>query len=248
MPFPPLRWLVRGSMPLAVLLALAVAPAAPAAPIDPAGVLPGQQYHRIFASDLTTFIGVSGIFPPIFPLMGSLQDADFYVTQASNTAGLISGWNGTDTIYTAILSTSTVNAKDRFTLSGPIYNTNDELIANDAADLWDGTLANPIAYNEFGIEITHSFEVWTGTVLSGNWDGNSCGNWDSSTSSAAYGLASQSDDTWVFNGTQQCNGSARLYGISPAITAVPEPSAWVLSLLGIAGVVLFWRFRPATQS
>ena len=102
-------------------------------------------------------------------------------------------------------------------MSGPIYNTNDDLIATDAADLWDGTIANPIAYNEFGAEITFKFEVWTGTAFSGIWQGDSCGNWDS-TSSAAFGSVDQSTTLWVFSGSKTCTGSSRLYGISPEIT------------------------------
>ncbi len=75
------------------------------------------------------------------------------MTYAAATSGLIDDWQGVDIVYHAILSAPGNNAIDRLQISGPIYNIHGELVALDKADLWDGTIAHPIGYDEFGNQV-----------------------------------------------------------------------------------------------
>ena len=64
---------------------------------------------------------------------------------------------------------SVVSAYDNVYPSGadliPIYNMNGDLVADGTADLFDGSIYNPIEYDEYGNLL--SDEVWSGT----NYDG-----------------------------------------------------------------------------
>lgn len=107
-----------------------------AAPV-PVGLQPGDQYHIIFATSFVTVISSDTTVPPALPAFGGLAAADYTVTFAAAQAGLVPGWNDLDITYKALLSTNGNDARDRITITGPVYNTNGFLIANSAADLWE---------------------------------------------------------------------------------------------------------------
>jgi len=205
----------------------------------PAGLGPGDQYHILFAtSNLTRVTGDTSVPPPSPTEFGGIAAADWDVTYHAAFAGLVPGWNGLDLVYRSILSIDGDNAVDRLSIVGPVYNTNGDLLANDAADLWDGSLANPVGYDEKGILIASNTQVWTGTLIIGTWSsGQSCGDWDIplSTEFGRQGNATLSNNQWIYGGLNSCNNTARLYGLSPAIT-VPEPSTLFLTALGLLSV------------
>lgn len=73
-----------------------------------------------------TSIDTDTTVPPAIPQFGGLAAADYGVTYAAAGGGLITGWNSSDIIYKAILSTEGNNARDRLAISGPVYNTRDQ--------------------------------------------------------------------------------------------------------------------------
>jgi hypothetical protein len=135
----------------------------------PAGLQPGDHYHLIFATSFQTDIDTDTSVPPATPFFGGLAAADYAVTYTAWAAGMLPDWNFADLAWHAVLSTNGHNAKDRISVQGPIYNTHGDLIANDANDLWDGSIANPVGYDEIGQLITSDFGVWTGTKPDGTW-------------------------------------------------------------------------------
>src|SRR5258708_5184838 len=102
----------------------------------------------------------------LLQISGPLHSCPFYAwfegIVRQLRAGLLKKWNFSDLTWTAILSNSTSNAIDRVPILGPVYNTRGELVATDAADMWDGTIAHAIQYDEVGGGISSNFSVWTG--------------------------------------------------------------------------------------
>ena len=66
-----------------------------------------------------------------------------------------------------------------------------------------------------------STEVWSGSTSDGTFSGTSCGAWNDNSSVGDYGDATSAGSSWLRLAFQGCSNTARLYGISPAITLFP---------------------------
>lgn len=148
--------------------------------------------------------------------LGGLAGADAKCAAAA-TAG---GQTGT---FVALLSTTSVNARDRYTgASDPIYNTNNDLIAVNQSDLWDGTLLASTNYDEYSNPgpSVGSVSIWSQSLAGGTYglssNGNNCSDWTNGTSSASLsGLNGKTDSTWIYATTYAwCNQGNRLHCIS----------------------------------
>lgn len=117
--------------------------------------------------------------------LGGLTGADAKCQTLAEAAGL-------GGLYKAWLSDSTGSPITRFVQSQGSYAlVDDTIVANDWADLTDGTLAAPITVDENGSPIDYLNWRWTwsntnvgGTTASPHW---SCNNWSSSSSSSWRG-------------------------------------------------------------
>jgi hypothetical protein len=134
--------------------------------------------------------------------------------QASATQGGLAGNN-----WFALLSTSTINAKDRFPLTGDVHNTNNEAIVNASSpNLWDGgSNAAAVSYSEHILYPPNlTSNVWTGTNSTGNFvASNSCSDWTSTTGNAQYGSSSSAAVGWLNTSSSACTGRMYLYCIRP---------------------------------
>jgi hypothetical protein len=119
--------------------------------------------------------------------------------------------------FVAWLSTPSVDARDRVTANGPFRRLDAYIVANDEADLLDGSLDTTIHVNEAGVALYGAPQILTGTLDDGTASGLDCAGWTVGDSSedSTYGrpnLAGLPDWTdWTSN---SCTGSYRLYCFS----------------------------------
>jgi cysteine-rich repeat protein len=132
--------------------------------------------------------------------LGGLAGADeICMNEAVNTVST------KDSRWVALLSTADVDAIDRLT-EGEFYNMNNVKMADSIDDLFDDPLTEgqqPM-YDIFGQHLTNL--VLTGSSRDGLLNGNTCDNWDS-TSSSYYGQLGLSHRIhgWFSNTAWTCN-------------------------------------------
>jgi hypothetical protein len=148
--------------------------------------------------------------------LGGVAGADATCTSLANTAGYIGS-------FKALLSTTTVDVKDRISINAIVYNTLDQKVADNEADFWDNSLDLRIDRDQNGTQRSNSY-VWSGSNSNGTrhvdtvWD-DMCTNWTTNSGSrdALFGWSSgQNGDDWLGwdNVDLECNQSMRIYCIS----------------------------------
>jgi hypothetical protein len=160
--------------------------------------------------------------------------------------------------WRAIASTPATDARtNTFTTSTdtdyPIYNTNGQLIANSNADLWDGTLANPISFTQTGGLPTSGTFVWTGSLPDGTGWSSAHYELGAGFVNNGAGQSTATGNTWIKYGGINTEGTLHLYGISSPLSNsgdVPEPSSLVIfgTSFSMFGLVWFLRRRRAAKS
>ncbi|MFH0714034.1 MAG: DUF1554 domain-containing protein [Candidatus Micrarchaeota archaeon] len=135
--------------------------------------------------------------------LGGISGADTKCQQAAAA----SGRNIIE--YKALLSTSTMNAKDRLP-DGVFKNSKGEVIATSKADLLDGTITNLIQWDEYGNQVSASY-VWSGSYSSGMYWTPNCGDWTSVSGSGKVGYSNE-PAIWLGLSQQLCGyPQGRLY-------------------------------------
>ena len=134
--------------------------------------------------------------------LGGLTGADSKCQGLANAANLGGTW-------AAWLSTSTVAAKDRIPDIMYVRVGDEATVATSKADLTDGTLSNPINSNENGV--VFSTLVWTGTLLTGLKDANTCNDWTSASGYGQRGWTTFSNTAWTQGGNADCATTLGIY-------------------------------------
>jgi hypothetical protein len=216
-------------MLLAAVLVLAAAGllplAASAVPItQPTGLNPGDQYRLAFL----TGSGRDGT---------STDIADYNAFVTAVTPG-VPQLAALGTTWKAIVSTSAVSARDNTSTNPiangtgvPIYLLNDTKLADNNADLWDGTLDTGISVNQLGLGATGN-RVWTGTNTDGTISTFPLGAFDVD-GGPWVGFSSSANGNWVHLERNDIGFTRVLYAISDVITVIPEPSTATLLVLGL---------------
>ncbi|MCS7029534.1 MAG: hypothetical protein NZ519_12295 [Bacteroidia bacterium] len=146
--------------------------------------------------------------------MGGLAGADNLCQTIANT--YIPGNTAT---FKAWLSSSTVAASARLTHASIPYRARNEIIADNWADLTDGTLDNALVRLVQALAYCGSCWVWTNTTPTGGIfstnPNNNCNNWTSN-SSSLQGRAGVSDPAitnagWTDTGYYSCSNDFPLY-------------------------------------
>jgi hypothetical protein len=190
----------------------------------PAGLTPGSKYQLIFTTGSTYRPSSHTVVPPASPnRFGGIPAADYQVTFAAAVAGWIPSWNGVDRLLSSILSTASSPARDRLTITAPVYNTHGELVANDSTELWSSNLRARPGYDEFGNAVSGG--VWTGTSGDGTWSCASCADWNDPLIDVVgkIGDASSTNQAWIDFESRACNTLQHLYGLTPELTVLAAP-------------------------
>jgi len=128
--------------------------------------------------------------------LGGMAGADSKCDAAVANAGFEGAW-------VALISTSSTDAIGRLPTGISFVRMDNAVIANNRADLFDGTIQNPINLNENnGIETGH---VFTGSESDGTVSDNcggmdTCGDWTAGAVNGEIGMVSQTDSNWIQSG------------------------------------------------
>jgi hypothetical protein len=208
-----------------------------AAPVTlPPDLNPGEPYRLVFVTSTTRDATSSNI--------GN------YNAFVSSVAASVPELAALGTNWRAIASTASVDARDNTntnpnTSTGvPIYNLAGLRVADNYADLWNGTLDAAILYDESGIQASQP--VWTGSESDGTAHLGGLGDG----SFAAFGLSFTTNFTWMFEESQTLGTSQRFYAIS-GLLPVPEPGTIAITCIAITalacGRIRTWRNKRSGQ-
>lgn len=185
----------------------------------PAGLIPGDQFYIMFITSTT--------------IAGNTTVAAY--NAHVNAAADLSGVKGTDdpTItWSAWLGhdDSTEQTASLFAADNtkPIYNLGDGMLANDYADLTDGTVAVAIEYDESGATLFD--DVWTGTSQNGGFPGvgdDTLGGTDGGNDGCAFGHSASLNQSFFagLNPFVGCTPLVHMYAVSPLLTVPAAPPA-----------------------
>ncbi|MHB0960151.1 MAG: PEP-CTERM sorting domain-containing protein [Pirellulaceae bacterium] len=228
------------------MLVLALAGRANAEMYVPAGLQAGDQYRLIFVTSGS--ITGSSADPAVYD--------SFLATQVANTmlGGYDYGWQ-------AVLSTAGGGRVAKNIINDPagvnnfvgIYNSVGLKVADNGADMLDGTLDSAVQYDQHGTSVATGY-VWTGSLSNGEAANNyevGSAQYVGAPAATIIGAAAATDTSWIQVGALQRNVTYfspnlelpfRVYGMSDVLTVVPEPATFVMWSLfaGVAGLV-FWR-------
>ncbi|CAO5033310.1 PEP-CTERM protein-sorting domain-containing protein [Microcystis aeruginosa] len=211
--------------------------------VVPTGLAPGDQYRLVFVTAGTRDATSTNI-----------NDYNTFVTNqvtGSALANALSG-AGLTTTWKAIGSTSATSAKVNTGTDGtqpdvPIYLINGNRVANNNADLWDGSIQTAISVTQNDSASSH-VKIYTGTEIDGNgYMGEELG----AGNITAIGDVLATGVYWVFVEGLSNDNYFGFYGMSgvltvPAAVTVPEPSS-LLGYITLGGLMLGGAVRKARK-
>jgi hypothetical protein len=235
--------IIRRSVALVALFAASALAAATASAqgsgpngiLAPSGINPatglgwadGDTYHLAFVTSSTRDA-----------LSTNINDYHAFVNAAADASILPGVPDAQWFVIGAIVTAPYSDAKYNAPVTAPVYNLNGELVATGYADLWDGSIVNPISHDENGVQIVGA-TPWTGATSNGTRPGGA--GWLGSYKTHV-GNTSDTDSGWIHDNVVHENPDPSylpLYGLSEPLTLdippVAEPAGLgVLSLAALA--------------
>jgi hypothetical protein len=187
------------------LLGLTGTPALSVPITTPMGLNPGDQYRLAFVTgSASTAISTN------------INDYNTFVTTVANTQMALSSLG---TTWTAIGSTSSVDARDNTGTNPigtgvPIFLLDGvSKIADDNADLWDGTIDHFLNVTEAGNTLGGGVVIWTGTFTDGT-KAPGPNIRELGADVVAGGVSDSATSGWIIGGGFDKNSPNPLYAIS----------------------------------
>lgn len=196
--------------------------------VIPDGLASGDQYRLVFFTSVPTSANSDNIEDYNNLVRQVVNDANNELTSLNTDWFAIVSTDNIDAISNTNTSTNITNIPVYLVTPNAISN---ELVANNYADLWDGTINSPINNTEQGTEQPF-FASWTGTNINGTKTTNPLG---SVTGLSSVGFADNTNNGWIdANLTIDLVNARSIYGIS-GILEVPPPTTpepnFILSVL-----------------
>jgi hypothetical protein len=230
------------SLLTAFAAAAALAPTAQAAPITaPTDGYTGD-YRLVFATSS-------------HPMADSSRTMTDFNADVTTAAAAVTELAALSTTWTCIGSTSTVDARDNSGTNPsstgiPIYTTSGLRIADDNADLWDGSIQNPIMLDDgtsggnlTGIppaQRSYADYTWTGSNTDGTGASSGDGRQLSTDGNLRVSRGGKIDAGWISGvsiGSADSRG-ARFYGISDVINGGTPAADPEITSITVAGGIL----------
>lgn len=131
------------------------------------------------------------------------------IAGANNKCEVAAYYSGLGSNYIAIISDSSEDAEDNIP-DGKYVRVDGVHVADNHADLFDGTLMNPININEKGE--TQTGRAWTGSNDAGQGAFHpACGDWSFVDANGMTGDISAVNGNWLEDSIITCGGGAHLY-------------------------------------
>jgi hypothetical protein len=213
-------------------------------------------------AELIAPIGYDGPYRLVFatsshPMADSSRTMTDFNADVTTAAGLITELAALGATWTCIGSTPTVDARDNSGTNPndetgiPIYTTSGLRIADDNADLWDGSIQNPIMLDDgtsggnlTGGQRSYSDYTWTGSNTNGTGASSGDGRQLSTDGNLRVSRGGRIDSGWISGvsiNSADTRG-ARLYGISDVLgTTTPAADPEITSITvagGIATIIM----------
>jgi hypothetical protein len=185
---------------------------------EPSGLNPGDQYRLIFVTSTTRNATSS-----------NMADYNAFVTGVANSQPELAALN---TQWFAVGGTATTSARTNTGIVGtgdaPVFRLDDQMVVNDAFDLWrtlsHQSLLNPVMVNETGASQVNL--AFTGSSFDGTIGGNPLG-----ATKVDVGDPTNVNIAWLRSGQQQAVLSFCFYAVSAPIT-VPDHEPIGIELAG----------------
>ena len=189
-------------------------------PYQPTDLSAGQQYRLAFV----TSGSIAGRAADGGPT--TIAGYNAFVTSAATA---VTGLNAFGTTWSAIVSFcdkpgAYTYARDNTGTNPnytgvPIYNLGNQLVAQTNAELWGGTIENPIDVNELGNVVPSGTIVNTGAFPDGTSDTNGDGPLGYPSGGYVwFGYASTTDSSWI-KANRFSTGAPPIYAMSGVLTA-----------------------------
>jgi len=187
---------------------------------EPAGTYPLTVDHPNGRSDSSTYTLAAGQSAFVFITedwrpgsMGSVASADALCQADADAAGLPGTYKAWISESLASPTTSSPATTFNPTFS-PYVLPDGTIIANDWADLTDGSIQNPINLTADGLTTITNGSVWTGTLADGTaapTTSETCIEWTALGGTGMSGNPTQTTSDWTNTNTIVCSGFLRLY-------------------------------------
>ena len=122
---------------------------------------------------------------------------------------LWAGYAGFSGTWIAIAGDTSINARTRISIDGPFYRVDGVIIANNHADLFDGSIQNPININQNRELETGT--AWTGSDGAGYYVSDNCHDWEWVAVSGYYGDISSVGYSWLHDNKEDCGNYKHFY-------------------------------------
>lgn len=189
----------------------------PSDPLVPPGLVSGNSFHFVFATNEDGVIGSTN----------TIEELNNYVINVANNLNGETGsivdqigaqWFVIGSGVTSSTNSAIIDARDNAAVSGPVYLLDGQLVATGYADIWDGTIATgDINLHEDGVTTGLPGNVaHTGTEA----DGTANVNRSFGTSATDDGRIQRgvTGSSWINQGSETDRNNRAIYALSELIT------------------------------